>query len=69
MMMTTVAAVRQFALDDRGGEEGAGKLLIFALVAIPLLILLIMFGKDVTGLAQNAWKNLTGNKITPSTGS
>ena len=45
---------------NEDGEEGANKLLIFALVALPLLALLILFGKDILGFAKDMYEKVVG---------
>ena len=47
--------------DEKGGEEGANRLLIFALVALPLLALLIFFGKDIVEYAQTMFEDVVGD--------
>lgn len=46
--------------DDRGADEGMNKLLIFGLVALPLLALLIFFGGDIVEKVQAAYQQVVG---------
>jgi hypothetical protein len=46
--------------DDVGAEEGMNKLLIFAMVALPLLALLIFFGNKIVAFAQEQWETVFG---------
>jgi hypothetical protein len=54
------ASVATFRRDETGAEEGMNKLLIFALVALPLLALLIFFGGEIIDLAQEKWNEVVG---------
>lgn len=47
--------------DEVGAEEGMNKLLIFAMVALPLLALLIYFGKDIVTFATEQWDSIFGD--------
>lgn len=44
--------LRALHASEQGADEGMNKLLIFAMVALPLLALLIIFGGDVLEFAQ-----------------
>lgn len=60
----TAAAVKkalgEFHRDEVGAEEGMNKLLIFAMVALPLLALLIFFGKNIVEFATSQWEAVFG---------
>jgi len=47
---------------DEQGDEGVNKILIIALIAIPLVIILLVFGKKIAEWFSEAWNNLSGNK-------
>ena len=47
--------------DDRGADEGMNKLLIFGLVALPLLALLIYFGQEIVTMVTNAFQTIVGS--------
>ena len=49
---------------DEQGDEGVNKILIIALIAIPLVIILLVFGKKIAEWFSEAWDNLSGNKNT-----
>lgn len=51
--------------DERGDNENLGRLLILALVLIPLIILIIFFGNDIVTKAKAAWTQVTGAPVTP----
>ena len=46
--------------NEVGAEEGMNKLLIFAMVALPLLALLIFFGNEIVTFAQEQWDSVFG---------
>jgi len=50
----------RFHGNERGAEEGANKLLIFALIALPILAVLIFFGREIVDLAKEAYNRVTG---------
>jgi hypothetical protein len=47
--------------DERGADEGMNKLLIFAMVALPLLALLIYFGKEIVTFAKDQFESIAGD--------
>ena len=49
---------------DEQGDEGVNKILIIAMIVIPLVIVLIVFGKDIVKFFNEAWTKLTGEKGT-----
>ena len=49
---------------DEQGDEGVNKILIIALVAIPLIIVMVVFGGDIADWFNDAWKNIQGEKGT-----
>jgi hypothetical protein len=52
--------IRALHADETGAEEGMNKLLIFAMVALPLLALLIYFGKNIVEFAQSQFDSIAG---------
>lgn len=46
--------------DEKGAEEGMNKLLIFAMVALPLLGLLLYFGDQIVELATGQFEEIAG---------
>ncbi len=46
--------------NEVGADEGMNKLLIFAMVALPLLALLIFFGGEVVTFANEQWEKVFG---------
>jgi len=53
-------AVRRLHGNETGAEEGMNKLLIFAMVALPLLALLIFFGNEILTFATDMWDKVFG---------
>ncbi|MDH3591359.1 MAG: hypothetical protein OER88_05745 [Planctomycetota bacterium] len=45
---------------DEQGDEGVNKILIIALIAVPLVIILIIFGKEIVQWFKDAWADLAG---------
>ncbi|MFV1959996.1 MAG: hypothetical protein ACC662_11365 [Planctomycetota bacterium] len=50
---------------DERGDEGVSKILIIAMIVIPLVIVLIAFGDRIVTFFQEQWTNLTGQEIDP----
>jgi Flp pilus assembly pilin Flp len=48
---------------DEQGDEGVNKILIIAMVAVPLIIVLIFFGGQIKDFFVNAWNDLTGKQM------
>lgn len=48
---------------DERGDEGVNKVLIIAMIVIPLVIVLIWFGDEIVGFFQTQWSNLQGEEI------
>ena len=58
-------AIRRLHSDEQG-DEGVNKILIIAMIVVPLVIVLILFGKDIVNFFTNAWKKLIGKSETDS---
>jgi hypothetical protein len=52
--------VRALHTNETGAEEGMNKLLIFALIALPLLALLYAFGQEIIDFANESFDTATG---------
>jgi len=50
--------------DDRGDNENLGRMLILALILIPLVILLGTFGSEIYGSAKTAWTEVMKTDVT-----
>jgi hypothetical protein len=57
---TVLQSLRSLHACEKGADEGMNKLLIFAMVALPLLMLLIFFGGEVLSFAQQQWETVRG---------
>jgi len=55
-----VRRLRALHSNRTGAEEGMNKLLIFAMVALPLLALLIFFGNEIVDFATTMWDDVFG---------
>jgi hypothetical protein len=55
---------------DEQGDEGVNKILIIAMIVVPLVIVLIIFGKDIVKFFKAAWDKLSNKSSTegPETG-
>jgi hypothetical protein len=53
--------------DERGDNENLGRLLILALILIPLIILIVFFGQQIADAARTKWDELTGKPVAPKT--
>lgn len=53
--------------DERGDNENLGRLLILALILIPLIILIVFFGQNIADAAKKKWDELTGKPVKPPT--
>jgi Flp pilus assembly pilin Flp len=45
---------------DEQGDEGVNKVLIIALIAVPLIIVMIIFGREIAAWFDTAWSNIKG---------
>ncbi len=53
-----LARLRAFHRDERG-DEGVNKVLIIAMIVVPLVTVLIIFGKEIVTFFKKAWGDLT----------
>jgi hypothetical protein len=53
-------ALARLHRDETGADEGMNKLLIFGLVALPLLALLIFFGQEIVSTVTEAFNSVVG---------
>ena len=51
---------------DEQGDEGVNKILIIAMIVVPLVIVLIVFGKDIVDFFKKQWDKLTGTSTDKS---
>ena len=62
---SVLRALSRFHSDEQG-DEGVNKILIIAMIVVPLVIVLILFGKNIVEFFQAAWKKLTGTSAKES---
>jgi hypothetical protein len=60
LFLRTTTLLTRAHRDEAGADEGMNKLLIFGLVALPLLALLIFFGNDIVETVKNAYEEVVG---------
>ena len=53
--------------NERGDNENLGRLLILALILIPLVILIVFFGQQIADAARTKWDELVGKPVAPNT--
>ena len=53
-----LARLRRFHRDEQG-DEGVNKVLIIAMIVVPLVTVLIIFGKEIVTFFKKAWGDLT----------
>lgn len=51
--------------DERGDNENLGRMLILALVLIPLVIVITVFGNEIVGKAKTIWAQVIGAPVNP----
>ena len=52
-----------FHRDERGDNENLGRLLILALVLVPLVVLIILFGNQIFDKAKATWDGVMGKTV------
>ncbi len=56
-------AINPLHRDERGDNENLGRLLLLALVLIPLIILITVFGGEIYEEAQSQWDEVMGTGL------
>jgi hypothetical protein len=64
MLVSCWCLVSGLHRDDRGDNENLGRMLILALILIPLVILLGTFGSEIYGSAKTAWTEVMKTDVT-----
>ena len=55
--------IRLFLADEAGGERDTlTTLLILALIILPLLLVIIVFSKEIAGYVQEQWNAIVSDK-------
>lgn len=67
-MGTIMQVLGRLHADEQGDNENLGRLLILALILIPLVILIVFFGQNIADTAKEQWDKLTGKPVKPPTG-
>lgn len=58
-----ISPLRALHQDERGDNENLGRLLLLALVLIPLILLIAIFGGEIYDEAQSQWESVMGTSI------
>jgi hypothetical protein len=53
-----ISPLRRLHRDERGDNENLGRLLLLALVLIPLIILITVFGGEIYDAAEEQWSEV-----------
>jgi len=64
MLMCGWSLISRLHQDERGDNENLGRMLILALILIPLVILLGTFGSEIYGSAKSAWTEVMKTDVT-----
>ena len=64
MLMCSWSLISRLHQDERGDNENLGRMLILALILIPLVILLGTFGSEIYGSAKSAWTEVMKTDVT-----
>jgi hypothetical protein len=66
-MKRDLARVHEFLAalhhDERGDNENLGRLLLLALVLVPLIILIAFFGDEIFNKAKQQWTAVMGKGV------
>ena len=54
-----------FHANERGDNENLGRLLILALILIPLIILIAFFGDNIATAAKTKWDEIFNKPVNP----
>lgn len=64
MLIQTIRnAINPLHRDERGDNENLGRLLLLALVLIPLIILITVFGGEIYDEATLQWEEVMGTGL------
>lgn len=55
--------MKQLHEDERGDNENLGRLLILALILIPMVILIAVFGDEIVKKAKTQWTAIIGKEV------
>jgi hypothetical protein len=62
--MVNLDRLKAFLDDEAGGERDTlTTLLILALIIIPLILVIIVFGEDIMAYAQDKWDEVMGSGV------
>lgn len=58
-----ISPLRALHEDERGDNENLGRLLLLALVLIPLILLIAVFGGEIFTKAEEQWAEVMGTTV------
>ena len=59
------SALRSFHQSERGDNENLGRMLVLALILVPIVIVLTVFGTEIVAESKSGWDVVTGSAVTP----
>ncbi len=62
-IQSMISPLRAVHEDERGDNENLGRLLLLALVLIPLILLIAIFGGEIYTEAETQWESVMGTSI------
>ena len=59
------SALRSFHQSERGDNENLGRMLVLALILVPIVIVLTVFGTEIVTKSKEIWQQVIGGAVTP----
>ena len=59
------SALREFHENERGDNENLGRMLVLALILVPIVIVLTVFGNEIVTKSKEIWAQVIGGEVTP----
>ena len=56
-------ALREFHESERGDNENLGRMLVLALILVPIVIVLTVFGNEIVPKAKEIWAQVIGAPV------
>ena len=58
-------SLRDFHESERGDNENLGRMLVLALILVPIVIVLTVFGTEIVTKSKDIWQQVIGGAVTP----
>jgi hypothetical protein len=58
-------SLRDFHQSERGDNENLGRMLVLALILVPIVIVLTVFGTEIVTKGKDIWQQVIGGAVTP----